>query len=76
MKTKIHVNMHVIKANAKTGEQNPPLTVKDYKQNRKATRADIVVNGQVVASVVYMPDDPLSCGAKCWVETENEVIVS
>lgn len=73
MLTRIHVNQHVIKANAKNGEIEPPLTVKDYLDNRRATEADIVVNGQVVATIVYRPDSPLSCGAKCWIETYHEV---
>lgn len=75
MKTIIHVNQHEIKHNRKTGERNPPLTIKDYKQNRKASHADIVVDGKVVATVVYRPDKPLSCGAVCWIETNENVIV-
>jgi hypothetical protein len=27
----------------------------------------------VVARVVYSPENPLSCGAKVWIETENSV---
>lgn len=75
MKTRIHVNQHIIKSNARNEEQVPPLTVKDYKQNRKTSTAEIVVGGEVVATVVYRPDSPLSCGAKCWVETDAEVRV-
>jgi hypothetical protein len=33
-KTIIHVNMHVIRANAKTGARDPVLTVKQGKSNR------------------------------------------
>jgi len=33
-------------------------------------------DGEVVASVVYSPDKPLSCGAKVWIETELEVSVA
>ena len=73
MLSRIHVNQHVIKANAKGCCVDPPLTVKDYKSNRKAFEAEIVVDGRVVAKVVYRPDAPLPCGAKCWVETEYEV---
>jgi len=75
MKTRIHVNQHIIKSNARNEERVPPLTVKDYKQNRKTSTAEIVVDGSVVATVVYRPDSPLSCGAKCWVETDAEVRV-
>ena len=70
MKTKIHVNQHHIRANAK-GADLPVLTVKTYKENRKCNR--VVVHGPSV--VVYSPDKPLSCGAKVWIETEAEVEV-
>lgn len=77
MQTLIHVNQHVIKANRNHNENNPPLTVKTYKENRRAMRADIVdAFGNVLASVVYEPEKPLSCGAHVWVETELEVRVS
>jgi hypothetical protein len=73
MKTKIHVNQHNIRANAKGGDL-PVITVKDYKQNRKVNEAKIIHNGEVVAKVVYSPEKPLSCGAKVWIETECNVI--
>ena len=69
MRTIIHVNQHNIKANAKGGKV-PVLTVKDYKVNR----ADVIdEHGKIVATVVYSPDKPLSCGAKVWIETQLEV---
>lgn len=70
MITRIHVNQHHIKANAK-GEDLPVLTVKTYKENLKCN--EVVVHGQ--SRVVYSPDKPLSCGAKVWIETEAEVEV-
>lgn len=33
-------------------------------------------DGGVVASVVYSPDKPLSCGAKVWIETELDILCS
>lgn len=75
MKTRIHVNQHNIRANHK-GANLPVLTIKDYKQNRKANRANILdADGTVIASVVYMPDNPLPCGAKVWIETELDVVI-
>jgi hypothetical protein len=71
MKTIIHVNQHVIKANAKTGRNDPVLTVKTYKTNTYAHEVDILGPSKVV----YSPDKPLSCGAKVWIETEAEVRV-
>lgn len=74
MKTKIHVNQHNIKANAK-GANSFVITVKDYKQNRKANHAAIVdADGKALAKVIYSPDNPLPCGAKVWIETELEVV--
>lgn len=74
MKTKIHVNQHNIRANLK-GADLPVITVKDYKQNRKVNEAKIIYDGKVVATVIYSPEKPLSCGARVWVETECEVVV-
>jgi hypothetical protein len=74
MKTIIHVNQHVIKSNDKNNEEEPVLTCKTYKENRYAKEAIIYdKNGEEVARVVYRPDTPLSCGAKVWIETKNEV---
>lgn len=74
--TKIHVNQHVIKANAKNGTSEPPLTVKQGKTNTYGKRVEILdSDGNVVAAVVYHPDDPLSCGARVWIETRNEVLI-
>ena len=71
MKTKIHVNQHVVKANAKNGTNDPVLTVKTYKGNTYAN--EVRIHGNSV--VVYSPDKPLSCGAKVWIETTSPVEV-
>lgn len=71
MKTKIHVNQHIIKKNAKTGANDPVITVKNYKQNRYGS--EVTINGE--SKVIYSPDKPLRCGAKVWIETEAEVDV-
>ena len=70
MKTRIHVNQHVIRRNGKTGERQPPLTVKTYKGNQRAVEVEITGP----CRVVYRPDAPLPCGAKVWIETDSEVI--
>lgn len=69
MKTIVHVNQHVIRANHKSGHRNPPLTVKTYKSNDYAHEVEIQGN----CKVVYSPDKPLSCGAKVWIETNGKV---
>jgi len=71
MKTIIHVNQHVVKANAKNGTNDPVLTVKTYKDNKYAHEVEI--KGE--SKVVYSGDKPLSCGARVWIETQAEVII-
>lgn len=71
MKTIIHVNQHIIRANNKSEDKKPPLTIKTYKENRKGFEAEITGS----ARVIYSPDKPLSCGARVWIETESEVLV-
>lgn len=71
MKTIVHVNQHVIKANAKNNERNPVLTIKTYKTNTYAHEVEILGSSKIV----YSPDKPLSCGAKVWIETDSEVVV-
>jgi hypothetical protein len=72
MKTIIHVNQHVIKSNIKKEVSDPVLTVKTYKDNRYAHEVEIVGSSKVV----YSPDKPLSCGARVWIETYGEVIIT
>ena len=70
MKSKIHVNQHVVRSNKKHGKKEPVLTVKTYKSNTYAHEVEI--NGP--SKVIYSPDKPLSCGARVWIETESEVV--
>jgi|TARA_R110000822_G_scaffold74848_7_gene179788 hypothetical protein len=70
MKTIIHVNQHIIKANRKNGENNPPLTVKTYKSGFNCHEVEFT-NGRVI----HRPDRPLSCGAHVWIETDEPVRV-
>jgi hypothetical protein len=75
MKTILHVNQHVIKKNIKHKTNDPPLTVKTYKSNDYCQEAIICdKDGNEVARVVHRPHKPLSCGARVWIESENEVI--
>ena len=66
---RIHVNQHVIKANAKSGERNPVFTIKQGGKNTYANRVKVV--GEM--ELVYSPDKPLSCGAKVWIETRGDI---
>ena len=66
---RIHVNQHVIKANAKNGENNPIFTIKQGGNNTYAF--NVKVKGEM--ELVYSPDKPLSCGAKVWIETRGDI---
>jgi hypothetical protein len=69
MKKRIHINQHRIRSNAKTGDSQPVITVKTYKDNQYAS--EVHIDGP--CKVVYSPDSPLPCGAKVWIETESTV---
>lgn len=71
MKRIIHINQHVIKANRKNNETNPPITCKTYKDTVYGMSVEFTGNSRVV----YRPDKPLSCGAHVWIETDHEVLI-
>lgn len=74
MKKKIHINQHVIRSNTKYGKNDPVITCKTYKDNQYGNSVIIKdKDGIEVARVIYSPNKPLSCGAKVWIETENEI---
>lgn len=66
---RIHVNQHIIKANKKTGANDPVLTIKTTKDNIKANHIMIGEN----VRLCYSPDSPLACGATIWIETTEEI---
>lgn len=64
----IHVNQHHIRANTQDGGNRPVLTIKDGKLNRYAR--EVTINGP--SRIVYS-GEKLSCGARCWIETDSEI---
>lgn len=72
MKTIVHVNQHIIKKNRKEGTNLPVLTIKNYKKTIYAH--EVTFEGPV--KFVYRPNDPLSCGAHVWAETNSPVNVN
>ncbi len=71
MKTYIHVNQHVIRANKKTGQDSPVITVKQGKKNTYCRRVKIHGPSEVVYGGNEKP--LLPCGARVAVVTEAEV---
>jgi len=76
MKKIIHINQHKIRSNQKTGEREPVITCKTYKDNIYAHSVSVMdKEGTEACKIVYSPDKPLSCGARVWIETTNQVII-
>tara|TARA_Y100000114_G_scaffold157313_1_gene189583 strand:+ start:4303 stop:4542 length:240 start_codon:yes stop_codon:yes gene_type:complete len=76
MKRYIHVNQHKIRSNSKNGTRDPVITCKSYKDNQYGHSVVIYDKyGEEACRVVYSPDKPLSCGARVYIVTENEVSV-
>lgn len=73
MKTYIHVNQHVIRANKKTGADDPVITVKQGRKNTYGRRVKILGSSEVI----YGGNDKpiLPCGARVVIVTESEVEV-
>ena len=67
--TRVHVNQHVIRANAKNGENNPIFTIKSKGKNTYAHSVKVI--GEM--ELIYSPNKPLSCGAKVWIETKDNI---
>lgn len=66
---RIHVDQARIKWNIKNEGDLPVLTVQARGGPYKAHEVEI--DGPT--RIVYAPHDPLSCGARCWIETTAEV---
>jgi len=69
---RIHVNMHKIRANKKYGTNEPVITVKTSKSNTYGHEVNILGPSKVI----YKPNKPLSCGARVWIETTAEVMIT
>jgi hypothetical protein len=64
---RVYINRHVVAANQKSGERNPPITI--YRQGKREYALAVEIIGS--SRVVYSPDRPLSCGARVWIEAED-----
>jgi hypothetical protein len=68
---RIHVNKHVIAANAKHGRNDPAITIQTSAGSFTARK--IEWTGRSV--MIHDAEHPLSCGAKVWIETTAAVHV-
>ena len=74
MMKRIHVNRNTLASNKKWGKDDAAIGVEQRGQKKQyGHRVDIIVEGEVVASVIHTEAQPLRCGARCWVETSADV---
>lgn len=71
MISRIHVNQHHIRANAKDGGNRPCFTIKRSTGTLYARQVEILGPSKVVYDT-----DGLSCGAKCWIETDASLYMT
>lgn len=69
-RTRILVNQNIIRSNKKAGTRDPVLMVETAESNHYAH--EVVIDGP--SHIVYSPDQPLSCGARVWIETTAPVL--
>lgn len=69
----VHVYQARIRGNIKkpAAEREPPLIVRNGKSRTYAN--EIKITGP--CRIVYRPDQPLSCGARLWIETDSHIEV-
>jgi hypothetical protein len=67
--TRIHINQNVIRRNKRDGTDEPPITVKQGRMNTYCRSVEVLGPSRVV----YAPCNPLSCGARVWIETDAPV---
>jgi len=79
MKTLVHVNQGNIRQNIRreANDRLPVLRAQGDFDTVYGDHIDIIHpdTGEILASVVYHPDNPLSCGARVWIETDNDILV-
>jgi hypothetical protein len=74
--TRVHVNQHLIKSNHKHGQDEPVLSVKASGKTHRARTVEILGPSRVVYASPATGIKPLSCGARVWIETEAEVLIT
>jgi hypothetical protein len=67
-RTIIHVAQDAIRKNTKEGTNEPAIIVRTGARSVRHHSVQLVVDGSVVATFVYSPHNPLSCGARLWLE--------
>jgi hypothetical protein len=65
--------LHVAQDAIRSRNGDPAIIVRDYKGAVRAHEVELVLpDGSVVGKFHYSPDQPLSCGARVWLETTTD----
>jgi len=68
----VHVAQDAIRRNAKHGTDDPAIIVRTGSKPVRHNQVEIRgPNGELVGTFKYQPHDPLSCGARVWLEVED-----
>lgn len=77
MKQIVHVAKQAIQSNLKHGTNEPPVIVRDYRGATRAHEVELVTpDGTVLGRFIHSPDQPLSCGARVWLELDTDKCVA
>jgi len=66
---RVHVDKRIMASNLKHGRNDPPITIQTSLGPKKFKSVEILGPSKVI----YSPNKPLSCGARLWVETREEI---
>lgn len=64
--------LHVAQDAIRRRDGSAAIIVRDYKGATRAHEVELVLpDGSVVGKFIYSPENPLSCGARVWLEVDN-----
>lgn len=69
----IHVAQQAIQKNRRDGTDEPAIIIRTGSKSQRVHELDLVVDGKVIGQMVYRPNDPLSCGARLWLELDTDI---
>ena len=70
---RVHINRHTLAHNRKHGEHADAIGVEYYARGKKHKKYGRYVTIEGPCTVIQNEEKPLSCGAKCWIETRSVV---
>lgn len=80
-RTIVHINKNHIQQNSRkaASSRKPVIAIKTYKGHGEKAIASVYVRSLEIpypCRVVYQPDNPLSCGAKVWIEVLGDDLIA